>query len=238
MEAKLSSDERFGVSEDNILNTKSLIAASYQTLGRFDESIELRRHIYSRAVALNVDPPTRYGHAVNLSQSLVEGGHYKEGKSFLRKVLPAARRSLGEEDQVYMSLRGNFATALRADGVFSRDDLAEAVTIFEDLFRVMRRVYGAKHPHTERMLRNLAKARRKHTLLVNLRFAVGDRVKCQCGEWVPGRVVRLLYDGPEIENPGWDYAPYQVKLDDGRLVYAPSDDDETIREFNFNPYSK
>ena len=88
--------------------------------------------------------------------------------------------------------------------------MAEAVTIFEDLFRVMRRVYGAKHPHTERMLRNLAKARRKHTLLVNLRFAVGDRVKCQCGEWVPGRVVRLLYDGPEIENPGYGYGTVPV----------------------------
>ena len=119
-----------------------------------------------------------------------------------------------------------------------QDDLAEAVTIFEDLVRVMRRVYGAKHPHTERMLRNLAKARRKHTLLVNLRFAVGDRVKCWVGEWAPGRIVRLLYDGPEIENPGWNYAPYQVKLDDGTLIYAPEDRDSYIREFNFNPYSR
>ena len=133
-----------------------------------------------------------------------------------------------------MSLRCNFATALRADGVFSRDDLAEAVTIFEDLVRVMRRVYGAKHPHTEQVLRNLAKAQKKHTLLVNLRFAVGDRVKCWRGEWVPGRIIRLLYDEPGFEKP----AAYQVKLDDGTLIYAPEDTDSYIREFNFNPYSR
>ena len=62
----------------------------------------------------------------------------------------------------------------------------------------------------------------------------GERVKCWRGEWVPGRVVRLLYDEPGFEKP----AAYQVKLDDGTLIYAPEDTDSYIREFNFNPYSR
>lgn len=65
-----------------------------------------------------------------------------------------------------------------------------------------------------------------------LRFAVGDKVKCNTGEerdyWSRGEIVALMYND-EFMPPGM-VAPYQVKLDDGSLIYAPFDTDEVIRK--------
>ena len=64
---------------------------------------------------------------------------------------------------------------------------------------------------------------------VSLRFAVGARVECARGDtWAPGRVIKLHYHEAGFE-PGF-FAPYQIELDDGGLVYAPDDDDMWIRE--------
>lgn len=53
-----------------------------------------------------------------------------------------------------------------------------------------------------------------------LRFAVGDRVKCIIKSgWKPGKVLRLWDDGNA----------YKVKLDNGMQVWAPLDDDIFIR---------
>ena len=61
-------------------------------------------------------------------------------------------------------------------------------------------------------------------IMVNrLRFAVGDRVECNLGrgpnDWVPGtvlhRAVQLSHEGQVV--------PYQVMLDDGRLIFATMD---------------
>ncbi len=62
-----------------------------------------------------------------------------------------------------------------------------------------------------------------------LRFAVGARVECRISDdtWVPGRVVALHYQEPGMGPT--TFAPYQVELDDGRLIYAPEDDDKCIR---------
>eukprot|EP00962_Isochrysis_galbana_P053028 scaffold24495_cov111-Isochrysis_galbana.AAC.6 len=60
-----------------------------------------------------------------------------------------------------------------------------------------------------------------------LRFGVGDRVQCNVGVWRDGSVVALAYS-----QPGWPpskIAPYQIALDDGRLVYAPADHPRLIR---------
>ena len=60
-----------------------------------------------------------------------------------------------------------------------------------------------------------------------LRFGVGDRVECNAGSWMAGSVVALWYS-----EPGWPtsrVAPYQVELDDGRLIYAPADAERLIR---------
>mmetsp|Transcript_16796 Transcript_16796/g.28072 ORF Transcript_16796/g.28072 Transcript_16796/m.28072 type:complete len:195 (-) Transcript_16796:403-987(-) len=65
-----------------------------------------------------------------------------------------------------------------------------------------------------------------------LRFQVDSRVECRIGPhpvrgWAPGVVVALWYR--EETWPQGQMAPYQVKLDDARLIFAPQDVDEVIR---------
>jgi hypothetical protein len=65
--------------------------------------------------------------------------------------------------------------------------------------------------------------------LPELRFDVGSRVLCRLGPnaWTPGTVVMLWYR--EDNWPPGSFAPYQVKLDDGRLIFAPADMDQVIK---------
>ena len=60
-----------------------------------------------------------------------------------------------------------------------------------------------------------------------LRFELGARVFCNTGAWTPGTVVKQNYR--EKSWPAGKIAPYQVKLDDGRLIYAPLDADKVIK---------
>jgi len=59
-----------------------------------------------------------------------------------------------------------------------------------------------------------------------LRFSVNTKVECRCGRalWLPGQVIaeRMFAMGREM--------PYQVRLDDGRLIFAPVDNDQVIRK--------
>jgi len=59
-----------------------------------------------------------------------------------------------------------------------------------------------------------------------LRFGVGDRVECRTGqtEWSLGNIVQLLW-----KSPSGQVAPYQIKLDNGSLIFAPADDNQLIR---------
>ena len=63
---------------------------------------------------------------------------------------------------------------------------------------------------------------------VPLRFGVGDRVDCSVDdEWIPGMVIKCWYREDDFENG--HAVPYQVRLDDGDLVFAPIDDGYCIR---------
>lgn len=60
---------------------------------------------------------------------------------------------------------------------------------------------------------------------VALRFAVGQRVECNCGKWEQGVITQLHYNEPGLQGD----QPYQIRLDNGSFVFAPEDDDAFIR---------
>mmetsp|Transcript_23739 Transcript_23739/g.47178 ORF Transcript_23739/g.47178 Transcript_23739/m.47178 type:complete len:156 (+) Transcript_23739:127-594(+) len=75
---------------------------------------------------------------------------------------------------------------------------------------------GAK-VHTRRLKKSVPR----------LRFRVKQRVKCNMGSegWSKGTVFKVWSE--PYEKGHW--IPYVVRLDDGREIYAPHDDDQVIR---------
>ena len=74
-----------------------------------------------------------------------------------------ARRVIGEDHEITLSMRWHSARALYEDDGATLDDLGEAVTTLEDVERIARRVFGSTHPHLhfiERYLRNARAALR------------------------------------------------------------------------------
>lgn len=71
------------------------------------------------------------------------------------------------------------------------------------------------------------------TEMPELRFDMGTKVLCRIGpdeekDWAPGTVAMLWYREPNW--PPGSLAPYKVKLDDGRDIFAPGDMDQIIRK--------
>ena len=60
-----------------------------------------------------------------------------------------------------------------------------------------------------------------------LRFEVGTRVECNCGQWKAGTVTKHFYQQKSF--PAGMCVPYQVKLDDGTVIFAPQDVDDVVR---------
>ena len=73
------------------------------------------------------------------------------------KSLPAARRGLGESNELTLKMRLVYADALYKDDGATLDDLREAVTMLKETVQTARRVLGGTHPTTggiEETLRN------------------------------------------------------------------------------------
>jgi len=62
------------------------------------------------------------------------------------------------------------------------------------------------------------------------RFTVGTKVECRTGpqEWSAGEIAALSYSEPDW--PRGKTVPYQVQLDDGRLIFVPIDNDQLCRK--------
>jgi ankyrin repeat protein len=61
------------------------------------------------------------------------------------------------------------------------------------------------------------------------RFTVGTRVKCNVGTWKAGVIVAMDYHEEGRMAPG-QTVPYQVQLDDGRLIFVPADVDQLCQK--------
>jgi tetratricopeptide (TPR) repeat protein len=159
-EAVLSMRLRLGTSEYFILVAKGNLANSYQMLGRLDETLRMRRDVYSgRLKLLGEEHLQTLQEAYNYATSLTTLKRFEEAKLLLRKTIPVARHVLGESHEVTLRTRSIYAQALYRDEGATLNDLRESMTTFEDAERIARRVLGGTHPLAKDIERDLRNAR-------------------------------------------------------------------------------
>ena len=84
---------------------------------------------------------------------------FREAKALLRKTIPVARRVIGANNYVTLTMKMNYAQNLYDDDGATLDDLREAVTTLENTERTARRVLGSAHPTTKGLEKGLREAR-------------------------------------------------------------------------------
>ena len=137
------------------------LANTYQKLGRVDEALRVRQEVYSGRLKLSGE---EHGDTIlaglNYAASLVELQRFEEARSLTRKMMPVARRVLGEGDNLTLRMRWNYAQTLyyRGDSA-TLDELREAVETLADSERIARRVFGGTHPLTTWIEKALGESR-------------------------------------------------------------------------------
>ena len=160
-EAELSTLQRLGAPEGNILAVKGNLAGTYQELGRHELALSMRREIYSECLRLyGEESIDTLREADNYAMNLIEARRFKEAKRILRKRIPVARRVLGPEHDLTMSMREDLCRAT-LDGDSAANEKREALRTLQDTVGLMRRVLGAQHPETQRAQKTLEFYREK-----------------------------------------------------------------------------
>ena len=161
-EAELSTLRRLGQTEEQINNSKANLAFSYECLGRHEEALVLRRELYAWGVTFKLPTDEIIIYASNLAVSLKDNKCFEEARCFLReRIAEGFHRTLGVDHLQVMKMRAYYAQALSDDDRPSRDDLVEAIGIYEDLSSQTRRVLGGSHPFTGATQQNLLHVRWK-----------------------------------------------------------------------------
>ena len=143
-----------------MLMMQSNLASTYYKLGRVEEAVRTERDVYSGFLKLNGEEHQNTIHAASdYANSLSKLKRHKEAKSLLRKMMPVARRGLGEGHGLTLKMRGFYAQALYTDPATTLDALREAVMTLEDAERIALRVFGGGHPTAVMMVQSLRQAR-------------------------------------------------------------------------------
>ena len=131
----------------------------------------MRRDVYAGTLRLNGEENQHtLIEANNYAMNLLDLRRFKEVKSFLRKMLPVARRVLTDSNEITLKMRCCLAMTLHDDPSATLDDFSEAVTTLEDVTRIARRLLGPSHPIVglnELRLRNARATARARALNVS-----------------------------------------------------------------------
>ena len=147
-EAELSMLRRLNTSQEDMLTAQDNLATSFFACGRHEESVRMKRDIYSSFARINGQENIRTLTAANnYAASLGYLGRFEEAKLALRETLPVARRVLGESHDLTLRMRKIYAHALYSNPRATLDDLREAVARLEEWAPTARRVLGAAHPN-------------------------------------------------------------------------------------------
>ena len=162
--------ERIGAPKTVYLANLGSMALILDDLRRPDEAIKLYEDIYAQKLSLFESSDIEVIiTAYNLSRALGHSGRYREQKRLMESTIPKARKSLGDDHELTLSCRQNYAAALLyAENMSpaSQCDLREATKILEDVQKRCRQVLGAKHRVTLAVQGDLNYARQWHENLL------------------------------------------------------------------------
>ena len=132
-----------------MLYMQNNLGETYRALGQDQHALRLKQDVYSGRLKLFGDEHQGTVLAANnYAASLHRLKRYGETKVLVRKLMPVARRVLGESDGITLRMRANYAQSLYMDDGAPLDDLREAVTTLEETERIARRVLGGARPLT------------------------------------------------------------------------------------------
>ena len=121
----------------------------------------MSRDVYSETLRLyDEESMDVLREANNYAMHLIDARRFKEAKKILRKRIPVARRVLGPEHDLTMSMREDLCRAT-LDGDSAANEKREALRTLEDTVGLMRRVLGAQHPEAQRAQKTLESYREK-----------------------------------------------------------------------------
>ena len=145
-EAELSTLRRLGGTEAEVLGVLGNLAITYSALGR-PEALQMARDVYNGYLRLfgEENKETLLG-ANNYAKSLIDLRRFGEARSLLCKTLPVAQSVLGDNKDLTLWMRWNYAEALYKDEGATFDDLSEAVDTLAKTAQTARRVLGRSHP--------------------------------------------------------------------------------------------
>ena len=149
-----------GAPEESMLVAQSNLASTYRTVGRHEESMRLRRDVYSGCARLyGEEHAETLIEANNLANLLEHLERFEEVKSLLRRSMPVARRVLGESHEISLKMRWTYGQSLYKDDGATLEDLRKAVTTLGEIECTTRRVLGGAHPLTTWIEEDLRDAR-------------------------------------------------------------------------------
>ena len=159
-EAKLSMMRRLGASKHNILITQGNLAGTCEMLGRHEEAIIMQRDVCAETSRLDgEESKSALAEALNYAIMLKRINRLEETKSLVRKIIPVARRVLGEGHRLTLTMQWIYAMALYQDDGATHDDLRESVETLESVAKSWKRVFGPSHPDTMKVQGALSEAR-------------------------------------------------------------------------------
>ena len=139
---------------------ESNLANTYARLGQTEKALRMRRDLYSGTLKLYGEQHEKsLANAFNYARDLIGLQRFEEAKSLLRKMIPVARRVLGDCHNLTLRMRWCYAQTFYRDPAATLDDLREAVNTLEDTERIARRVLGGAHPVTAGIEDDLQNAR-------------------------------------------------------------------------------
>ena len=110
--------------EDDVLAALANLAITYGRVGRVEHALQIERDVYSGRLNLHGEEQRETLLAANnLASSLVDLQHFEEAKSLLRKMMPVARRVLGDSNDITLKMRWNYADVLYQDPGATGDDV-------------------------------------------------------------------------------------------------------------------